>query len=128
MSRYLKSRVFALQILVAQTVLILVISASALSISYPIAISIFLGGVINLTANAWFTLVAFRHQLGASPQKVLAGFYTAELGKFFITALLFFFAFKQIGFLKEPAYAMTLILAYVIVQAMAWIYPLMRNR
>jgi ATP synthase protein I len=58
---------------------------------------------------------------------MLAAFYTGELGKFVITALLFLLAFKQIGFLKEAAYAAAMILAYVMIQVLAWIYPLVRR-
>ncbi len=127
LSRYLKGRGFALQTVAAQLVVTLVAAATALVISYPIAISIFMGGIIGVTANLWLALVAFRPQLGAPPQKMLAAFYTGELGKFVITALMFLLAFKQIGFLKEAAYAATMILAYVMIQVVAWINPLVRR-
>ncbi len=127
MSRYLKGRGFALQTVAAQLVVTLVAAATALVISYPIAASIFIGGIIGVTANLWLALVAFRPQLGAPPQKMLAAFYTGELGKFVITALMFLLAFKQIGFLKEAAYAATMILAYVMIQVVAWINPLVRR-
>jgi ATP synthase protein I len=105
----------------------LAISALGFAISKQIAFSLFAGGIICVTANLWLALVAFRPRLGAPPQKMLAAFYTGELGKFVITALMFLLAFKQIGFLKEAAYAATMILAYVMVQAIAWLYPLVRS-
>ena len=127
MSRYLKGRGLALQTVAAQLVLTLVTAATGLAISHPIAASIFIGGIIGVTANVWLALVVFRPQLGAPPQKMLAAFYTGELGKFVITALMFLLAFKQIGFLKEAAYAAIMILAYVMIQVVAWIYPLVRR-
>jgi ATP synthase protein I len=127
LSRYLKGRGFALQTVAAQMVFTLVAAATVVAISVPIAVSIFTGGFISVTANLWLALVVFRPPLGEKPQKMLAAFYTGELGKFVITALLFLLAFKQIGFLREAAYAATMILAYVMVQVVAWIYPLVRR-
>lgn len=133
MSRYLrghdrKGLGFFLQTVAAQLVITLVVSATALAISYLIAVSIFIGGIIGVTANAWLALVVFRPRLGSPPQKMLVAFYTGELGKFVITALMFLLAFKQIGFLKEAAYAATMFLAYVMVQLTGWVYPLMRRQ
>src|SRR6187431_451912 len=127
MSRYLKGRGFALQTVAAQLVATLAISTLALAINTQIAISMFAGGIICVTANLWLALVAFRPALGAPTQKILAAFYVGELGKFVITALLFLLAFKQIALLKSAPYAATMILAYVLVQAIAWLYPLIRS-
>jgi ATP synthase protein I len=127
MSRYLKGRGFALQTVAAQLVATLAISILALAINTQIAISMFAGGIICVTANLWLALVAFRPPLGAPTQKILAAFYVGELGKFVITALLFLLAFKQIALLKSAPYAATMILAYVLVQAIAWLYPLIRS-
>lgn len=128
MSRYLKGRDFALQTVAVQLVTTLALGALGLAVEKQIAISLFVGGIICVTANLWLALVAFRPQLGAPPQKMLAAFYTGELGKFVITALMFLLAFKQIGFLKEAAYAATMILAYVIIQVVSWINPLVRRQ
>lgn len=128
MSRYLKGRDFALQTVAVQLLVTLAISAMGLAVNNQIAISLFAGGIICVAANLWLALVAFRPQLGAPPQKMLAAFYTGELGKFVITALMFLLAFKQIGFLKEAAYAATMILAYVMIQVVAWINPLVRRQ
>jgi ATP synthase protein I len=127
MSRYLKGRGFALQTVAAQLLTTLAISSVALAINTQVAISLFAGGIICVTANLWLALVAFRPPLGAPPQKILAAFYVGELGKFVITALLFLLAFKQIALLKSAPYAATMILAYVLVQAIAWLYPLIRS-
>lgn len=128
MSRYLKGRGIALQTVLIQFVVTFVIGAAGLAINQQIATALFTGGIICVTANLWLALVAFRPPLGAPTQKILAAFYVGELGKFVITALLFLLAFKQIALLKNAAYAATMILAYVLVQAIAWLYPLVRSR
>lgn len=127
MSRYLKGRGFALQTVAVQLLATLAISGVALAVDNKIAISLFAGGITGVAANLWLALVVFRPRLGAPPQKMLAAFYSGEFGKFVITALMFLLAFKLIGFLKEAAYAATMILAYVMVQVVAWIYPLVRR-
>lgn len=127
MSRYLKGRGFALQAVITQFVVTLVIGTAGLAINQQIAIALFTGGIICVTANLWLALVAFRPPLGAPPQKILAAFYVGELGKFVITALLFLLAFKQIALLKNAPYAAAMILAYVLVQAIAWLYPLVSS-
>ena len=127
MSRYLKGRDFALQTVAAQLLATLAISSLALAINTQIAISLFAGGIICVTANLWLALVAFRPPLGAPTQKILAAFYVGELGKFVITALLFLLAFKKIALLTHAPYAATMILGYVLVQAIAWLYQLVRS-
>ena len=127
MSRYIKGRGIALKIVINQFVVTVVIGAAGLAINQQIAIALFTGGIICVTANLWLALVAFRPPLGASPQKILAAFYVGELGKFVITALLLLLAFKQIALLIHAPYAATMILAYVLVQAIAWLYPLVRS-
>ena len=127
MSRYLKGRGLVLQTVAVQLLATLVISALAILGDRNIAISMFAGGIICVTANLWLALVAFRPPLGASPQKILAAFYVGELGKFVITALLFLLVFKQIALFQHATYAASMILAYVVVQAIAWLYPLVRS-
>jgi ATP synthase protein I len=127
MSRYIKGRGIALQTVLIQFVATLVIGAAGLAINQQIAIALFTGGIICVTANLWLALVAFRPPLGAPTQKILAAFYVGELGKFVITALLFLLAFKKIALLTHAPYAATMILGYVLVQAIAWLYPLVRS-
>jgi ATP synthase protein I len=127
MSRYLKGRDIALQAVLLQFAGTLMIGAAGLAINKKIAIALFTGGIICVVANLWLALVAFRSPLGARPQKILAAFYVGELGKFVITALLFLLAFKQIALFKNAVYAATMILAYVLVQAIVWLYPLVRS-
>lgn len=127
MSRYLKGRAYALQTVASQGVLVLVLGITGLAFNFQTAVSLFLGGMICVSANLWLALVAFRPALGEAPNKMLTAFYVGELGKFVITALLFMMAFKQVEFLKAPAYAALAILAYVIAQMMVWVYPLLKK-
>jgi ATP synthase protein I len=127
MSRYLKGRGYALQIVASQFLLALVLGITGLAFNFQVAISLLLGGMICVSANLWLALVAFRPALGEAPQKILAAFYVGEFGKFIITALLFLLAFSSVGFLKTPSNAALTILAYVITQAMTWVYPLLRK-
>lgn len=127
MSRYLKGRDFALQAVLAQLCFTLVLGAAGLAANNQIAISLLCGGIISAAANGWLVLMAFRPPLGTPAQKILASFYVGALGKFIITALLFLLAFNQFAFLSDAFHAAVMILAYVIVQAVAWIYPLVRR-
>lgn len=124
MSRYIKGRGTAFNIVITQSLVTLMVGAVGLTINKQLAIALFTGGVISVAANLWLVLIAFGSPLGASPQKILAAFYVGELGKFFITALLFLLAFKLLALLEHAPYAATMILAYVLVQATAWLYPL----
>ncbi len=127
MSRYLKGRDFALQTLLAQLCVTLALGAAGLAANYQIAISLLCGGIISATANSWLVLMAFRPPLGASAQKIVASFYLGALGKFVITVMMFLLAFTQFVFLQQAGFAAVMILAYVIVQAVTWIYPLVRH-
>jgi ATP synthase protein I len=124
MSRYIKGRGTAFNIVITQSLVTLMVGAVGLTINKQLAIALFTGGAISVVANLWLVLIAFSPPLGSSPQKILAAFYVGELGKFFITALLFLLAFKLLALLKHAPYAATMILAYVLVQAIAWLYPL----
>lgn len=127
MSQHLNGRSFAFQIVAAQFVVTLLIGLVGLAINQKIAIALCTGGFICVAANVWLALVAFRPPLGASTSKILAAFFVGELGKFVITAVLFLLAFNQIALFKNASYAATMILAYVLVQAIAWLYPLVRS-
>ena len=127
MSRYLKGRDLALQAVLAQLCFTLVLGAAGLAANNQIAISLLCGGIISAAANGWLVLMAFRPPLGTPAQKIVASFYVGAMGKFIITALLFLLAFKQFAFLTSALYAAVMILAYVIVQSIVWIYPLVRR-
>lgn len=127
MSRYLKGRQFALQSVLMQLCLTMALGAAGLAANYQIAISLLCGGFISTTASGWLVLMAFRPPLGTSAQKIVASFYLGALGKFIITAVMFLLAFTQFVFLQQAKYAAVMIMAYVIVQSISWIYPLVRR-
>lgn len=127
MSRYLKGRDFALQTLLVQLCVTLALGAAGLAANYQIAISLLSGGIISTTANSWLVLMAFRPPLGASAQKIVASFYLGAMGKFFITAVMFLLVFSLVSFTQQAINAAVMILAYVIVQSITWIYPLVRR-
>lgn len=126
-SRYLKGREFALQIVAGQLLVTLLLGVIGLFFNDQSAVSLVIGGMICVSANLWLALVVFRPALGEPPPKMLMALYVGELGKFIITAVLFLMAFKLVEFLKAPAYATLTILAYVITQAIVWVYPLLKK-
>jgi ATP synthase protein I len=127
MSRYLKGRDYALKLVTTQLIVAVLVAVTASFLTYQIALSVFIGGIICVLANCWLALVVFRPQLGAPLGKMLAAFYVGEIGKFVITALLFLLAFKKLALFKDTGHALALLLGYVITQSVVWIYPLFKK-
>jgi len=123
-----KGRAFALQIVAAQIVVTCVLSLIGLAFGSQIAIVILSGGMICSLANLWLAIVAFRPALGKSPGEMLAAFYTGEIGKFVVTALMFLIIFKKFALFRQANYALLIFLTYAIVQCTVWAYPLARSR
>jgi len=123
-----KGRAFALQIVAAQVLVSCVLALVGLVFGSQVAIVILSGGMICSLANFWLAIVAFRPALGKPPGEMLAAFYVGEIGKFVITVLLFLIAFKNFALFKQPNNALTIFLAYALVQCTAWVYPLARSR
>ncbi len=123
-----KGRAFALQIVMAQVVVTCVLSLLGLALSSQIAIVILSGGMICSLANLWLAIVAFRPALGRPPGEMLAAFYSGEIGKFVVTALLFLILFKKFVLFRQANYALLIFLTYALVQCTVWAYPLARSR
>lgn len=123
-----KGRAFALEFVAAQVVVSVGLSLAALLVSNQAAIAILSGGMICSLANFWLAIAAFRPALGAPPGQMLAAFYSAEIGKIIIVAVLFLIAFKKTTLLKQPLHALLMFAAYAIVQCTAWVYPLARSK
>jgi len=123
-----RGRAFALEIVAAQVVVSLGLSLLGFPVSTQAAIAILSGGMICSLANLWLAIAAFRPALGKPPGQMLAAFYSAELGKFVITAVLFLLLFKKTTLFKQPLYALLLFAAYAMVQCSAWAYPLARRK
>jgi len=127
MSRYLRGRAFALQLVAAQFSIALLVGAAGFIHNHQFAISLFVGGMICVLANLWLALVVFRPALGEPVGKMLSAFYVGEIGKFVITALLFLIAFKKLALLKDTDHALLLLLGYVLNQSVVWIFPLLKK-
>lgn len=127
MSRYLKGRGYALQLVATQFSIALLVGAAGFIHSHQVAISLFVGGMICVLANLWLALVVFRPALGEPVGKMLSAFYVGEIGKFVITALLFLWAFKKLALFKDADHALLLLLGYVLNQSVLWIYPLFKK-
>lgn len=123
-----KGRAFALQIVLAQIVVTCVLSLLGLALSSQVAIVILSGGMICSLANLWLAIVAFRPALGKSPGEMLAAFYTGEIGKFVVIALMFLILFKKFALFRQANYALLIFLTYAVVQCTVWAYPLARAK
>ena len=123
---------FALEIVLAQTILTVVIAGLLWLVcpeasKWSVSLSALVGGSISTLANLWLAWFSFRPALGSSPGKMLSAFYVAEIGKFIVTALLFLLAFKQTTWLKQPSMALLMFVTYAMVQCSVWGYPLARR-
>ncbi len=127
MSRYLKGRGYALQMVAIEFAVSLLLAAGGFLIDDQIAFSLLIGGLVCTAANAWLAVVAFRPRLGEAPGKMLAAFYTGELGKFVLVALLFVLAFRRLEWLKDADNALALFAGYLVAQAVVWVYPLFKR-
>ncbi len=127
MSRYIKGRGYALQLVATQLLLAMLLGATGLIYSHQVAISLFVGGMICVLANLWLALVFFRPALGEPVGKMLSAFYVGEIGKFIITVLLFLIVLKKTALVEDTAHALALMLGYVITQAGVWLYPLLKK-
>lgn len=127
MSRYIKGRGYALQLVATQLFFALLVGATGFLHSHQVAFSLFVGGMICVLANLWLALVVFSPALGEPVGKMLSAFYVGEIGKFVITALLFLIAFKKLALFKDTDHALFLLLGYVLNQSVVWIYPLFKK-
>lgn len=127
MSRYLKGRGYALQLVATQFSIALFVGAAGFLHSHQVAISLFVGGIICVLANLWLALVVFSPPLGAPIGKMLSAFYLGEIGKFIITALLFLIVLKKTALLQDAVHALALLVGYVSAQTAVWLYPLLKK-
>ena len=128
MSNSLKGRTYALKMLAAQALLILVLSLVSAIWDQRIALTLFMGGMISVLANLWFALVVFRPPLGSPPGRMLVAFYLGEAGKLLVVALLFILAFKKLPWLQETKMGLVLLTGFIAGQGFVWLYPLIKHR
>ena len=82
------------------------------------AFSAFLGGLLSLLPQAYFTLSAWQHTGARSSQWVARGFYRGEVGKYVLTMVGFAVVFSRVENLNVlvlfGAYICMLILQFVL--------------
>lgn len=128
MSIYLDGRAYALRAPAVQLLITLVIAALGAIFHHQVAISILIGGLIGVAANIWLALVVFRPKLGQSPHTMLLAFYKGQASKWLISLILLALAFSLIDWLREPAHAAVMLVAYVLTQLAAWLIAYRRSR
>ena len=128
MSKSLKGRAYALQMLGMQFLIVSLLSLVVSIWESRVAVTFFMGGMISVLANLWFALVVFRPPLGSPPGRMLVAFYLGEAGKIIIVALLFMLAFQRVPGMKEMTMGLVLLTGFIASQLIAWIYPLIKHR
>lgn len=107
-----------------QTALAFLLGLAGCVFSTDMAISLWVGGGIAVAANGWMALVMFRPQTANSTQSLLMGLYVGEVGKFLFVMAFFAIAFKKLDLLGVPRNALAMFLAFLLVQAVMWLWPL----
>jgi F0F1-type ATP synthase assembly protein I len=87
------------------------------------SLSALVGGLICLTGNGLFVLLAFRHAGAAQSRQIYSGFFLGQLAKFFVTVTLFGVAFWTRNVMGLP-----LILGFMMTQGVFWVAPLVFKR
>lgn len=82
------------------------------------------GGVICWLPTCWFAWKAFRYRGARAARQIVRSFYTGQAGKMLLTAGLFALAFIWI----QPLVPLALFGAYVAVQSVNWVVPLIMSR
>ncbi|RYY78438.1 MAG: F0F1 ATP synthase subunit I [Moraxellaceae bacterium] len=124
-SSMLVDRRLARGLTIAQAIVIPVSSLLAYCIAGGVAAqSAALGALLCWLGSAYFAWQAFR-QGGASASKQIVGaMYKGMIGKFVIVIVGFILIFRSVSPLSMPA----LLAGFVLVQAVAWLYPLWAAR
>jgi len=121
----LVDRRLAQQLSVAQFVVIPVVAVvSWWLFDWVVAMSAALGALIGWLGSAYFARQAFKRFGASASQQVLAGFYRGALGKFVIVVVGFGLVFAMV----RPLSAGAVLIGFVLVQLMAWVFPLWFNR
>jgi len=110
-------------ILIAQITLMPILTAAASPFGSSVALSVLIGALVCLMANAVFAFRIFRQYRTQEPESLLARFYGAEFVKLSLALGLFVIVFTTIGDLSVPA----LFAAYFTVQVLPVILASGRN-
>ncbi|RYZ91114.1 MAG: F0F1 ATP synthase subunit I [Moraxellaceae bacterium] len=110
---------------IAQAGVIPVVSILAYFIAGMVAAkSAGLGAFICWLGSAYFAWQAFRRAGASASKQILGSMYKGMIGKFVIVMVGFVVIFRSVSPLSMPA----LLAGFLLVQAMAWVYPLWAAR
>lgn len=110
---------------IAQAGVIPVVSILAYFIAGVVAAkSAGLGAFICWLGSAYFAWQAFRRAGASASKQILGSMYKGMIGKFLIVMVGFVVIFRSVSPLSMPA----LLSGFLLVQAMAWVYPLWAAR
>ncbi len=90
------SRPPAHRITIAQLAVLLALWAGLVGWDSTVALSLGLGGLIAVVANAWFALGVFRWRGAQSAQRAARASYAAEIGKFLLSVAGFAMVFALV--------------------------------
>jgi ATP synthase protein I len=79
-----------------------------------------LGAFIGWLGSAYFAWQAFRYAGAGASKRILGSFYRGMIGKFILITFGFAVVFGSV----RPLSAAAVLIGFVMVQIMAWIYPL----
>ena len=86
--------------------------------------SALLGGLTCWLPNCWFAYRAFRHRGARAARDIVQGFYKGLAGKTLLTGAMFALVFSQV----RPLAPLAVFLAFVAVQFVNWVVPVMADR
>lgn len=117
-----------LRLLGLQVVVTLLLGFIGCGFNPELGVSLLVGGGVATTANSWMALVIFRRRAASSPGSLLMSLYVGEIGKFLFVVAFFAIAFKKLALLGQPGNALAMFLAFLLVQAVIWFWPLAGSR
>ncbi|MBG11076.1 MAG: hypothetical protein CMD92_07930, partial [Gammaproteobacteria bacterium] len=97
---------------VSATAFITVVSLALMSV--PAAVSVLLGGIVSSASNAFFAAQTFKHRGARSAHKIVKGFLAGEIGKFFITIVMFALCFSLLPNVIEFAMILSFLTVHVV--------------
>lgn len=106
-------RLSMFRVLMAQAfVTAVLVVVCAITLGVVAAYSVLLGSSIALLANAYFTYKAFKYFGARSVSAILQSFWAGQVGKMFMTAVLFALVFIAV----KPLNVVQLFLGYILIQ------------
>lgn len=113
------------RLLLAQLGIAIIVCALGLFVAGgAAATSALKGGVAALIPNAWFAWRAFMFRGGRFRHQMIQGFYRAQVGKHFLTLMLF----AGIFVVSPPQSPGWLFVTFALVQSVYWLSPWLLGR